>query len=919
MNGSDRGDYFQTLEIDFDFARSKFVALMKLNLTLALVLLPIIGRSAVVSLVPDSSPVAARDAARKLEKPVRIVVADGTYEMAAGLDLGGEDSGVTWEAAPGAHPVFSGGRKISGWKQADGGLWKADVPKVREGKLYFEQLFVNGQRATRARSPNVGFFNMRSHASADIFPPPSGMTNAAQWSRELAFHSFVVKQNEFDEIAKIADAERDDVALMYPHTWSVHHYRIKETKPSARAVLTDGPKGYEFLYYEADGRFWIENFRAALDQLGEWFLNRNGELLYMPRPGEDMTKAEVVAPVAESLLKMDGASNVTFSGISFQHQNWLMGPKGYGEGQAAISIPGAIELQRCVNVKLENCEIAHVGGYGIAFNQDVHNASLVHSHLHDLGGGGVKIGPFGGSPHRNPTDHVTIDDCIIQHGGRIFPEAVGIIITHSGDNAITHCDIGDFFYSAISIGWVWGYGESLAQRNRVEDNHLHHLGWGVISDMGGVYLLGPAFGTVIRGNHIHDIASYRYGGWGLYTDEGSTGVLMENNLVHDTSESAFHQHYGYYNTIRNNILAFGAKAQLQRTRAEKHLSYIFENNILVWDPAVKLLDGSKYNWDFPEKTDPGYPRETYIFRNNLYGPLGGSFTNKLADNWTWDEWKKSGRDSGSIIADPKFADISKRDFTIAPDSPAIKLGFKPWDLAQAGVRGDSWRAIAAATVNYPDFAAKSKPWPSPKFEMALETFEYMGIGQCTLPKQILHMEGKGDSIGVTEEAASPMPPPGGAPEGRSKRSLRILGSPTTQQSYNPHVIIDPKWTNGEQTVAFDAMARTNADWYFELRVSDAQYVPGPSLAWRNGRVFAEQGDSKPVIDLPADQWARFEVTATPGVTNWSLRVTRADGQAAEMKNLNCGPGWAECHFAGWINLVKTNSARYIDNIRFEPH
>ena len=80
---------------------------------------------------PVATPLRAQQLARMASKPVNILVYDGVYELEATLTFTPADSGQRWRAAPGARPVFSGGRRLNGWtvKSREGKtVWLLDLP-----------------------------------------------------------------------------------------------------------------------------------------------------------------------------------------------------------------------------------------------------------------------------------------------------------------------------------------------------------------------------------------------------------------------------------------------------------------------------------------------------------------------------------------------------------------------------------------------------------------------------------------------------------------------------------------------------------------------------------------------------------------------------------------------------------------------
>ncbi len=843
---------------------------------------------------PFATLARARDASRALPRPVTVRLAEGTHVLSEPLALTPADSGVTYEAVPGTHPVISGGMRIGGWRKHGDWLWVAEVPWVTNRAEAFTQLFVNGERRPCARTPDEGSYSYTKRLT--LAPGNPGPCLGLTYSKE-------------DTLPWIG---QQDVRIVLFHNWVNSYNRVKSVDAEKRRIDFARPAGIFFLGPEV--RYYVENSLEALDAPGEWFADRTkGLLYYCPKKGENLARAEVVAPwLVSTLVTAEGepakgafVEHVTFRGLSFQHTDADLSP-GYPHSvQGAHTQRGAIFAKGLRNSLIECCEFTRLGEHGVSLREGCASNIVRQCHFHDLGGGGVYLSE--GAPAKQDdgylTAHNTVDNNFIHDGGLIYRAACGVFLGGSASyNTITHNEICDLSWMGVHLGWSWtGRAPAFTHHNEVGYNHIHHLGNGVLNDIGGIYTLGVSPGTVLHHNRIHDVTRFErgrdgYGGWGIYLDAGSSQITVANNVVYDTRDGGLHLHnyaYPWGDVVTNNIFAFSQDAELMRNAVMEHeTNHVLLARNIVYGPSERALGGG--NW----KKGSNFSAD-----RNLYWSTATNAPDFSGRSFA--AWQAEGYDVHGAVADPKFVNAAVRDFRLLSGSPAFALGFAPVDVSAAGLYGDSKWVRLPQAVQHRRYEAAVAPVK----ELALrQGFEDEAVGD--LP----------DFARVSEENSQAVVRVVAAGVAGPSQCLRVTDGPGQTHAHDPHFYYDREFPEGCLRGAFDLRHETGAILSCEWR----DWPSGQTL--RAGPLVRVDADGSLVaggkkrLVLPPGQWVHIDMRCNTGPSadaKWDLTVTLPGREPQRFADLPCSPSFKRLSWVGFISMATTEAVFYIDNVVVE--
>lgn len=505
---------------------------------------------------------------------LHIIMKGGTYFLTNTITIP-VSAPLSIEAAPGEHPVLSGGVEIHGWEKlastppglpppAQDRVWIAALPQLDGHSLDFRELWVNGFKAVRARSPSEG-----------------DLARLVAWNKTNLTATIPIS------VLKAVESPAS-LEMVVDQVWEIADLRIQSIhRKGDYAVLTfQNPEGpIEFghpwppitvnAHYQAP--FFLVNAIEFLNAPGEWFADQAaGKIYYWPRPGEDLARAQVIAPALETLVRIEGSkdkpvTNIKFEGITFANTTWLRpSEQGHVPLQAGMYLtdarrlrprgtpyhpgldnlawigrpPGAVAVQYATQILFENCSFGHLASAGLDLQHGCRGIEIRGCTFQDIGGNGIQAGtfsdpdvethvPYNPPDERDVCSQINIADNLVADCANEDWGCVGIAAGYVRQTIIQHNEVCDLPYTGISVGWGWTKTTNAMSGNSVIANHIHHVGTR-LGDLGGIYTLSAQPGTVVAENAIEDISPSPWvpdpqHWFFLYTDEGSSGITVRDN------------------------------------------------------------------------------------------------------------------------------------------------------------------------------------------------------------------------------------------------------------------------------------------------------------------------------------------------------------------------------------------------------
>lgn len=648
----------------------------------------------------EASPVATIQRAKELAKQkngeIRIWIGGGRYYFPEAMEFDADDaSNISFIAKPNEEVFFDGSMKINGWQDdtANGlACFSASIP---DG-LHFNAVFQGKDVIPQTRYPETGYFYVEeeNHENSKF------TMETTPWN--LTHGDMELTPSSAQEIKAFKNIE--DVTIRILHLWIDDFSKLRGYDESRNRLMFESPMSGSIT---EGNKYFFENVYEAFDKAGEWYYDRSeSKIYYIPLENQTKENLDISIALTDRLAIIRNCDGVSFEGITFCNtdstypeivpdSHWVA-IGGLRHPQAEFDTGAAIEASDSTDINFRFCNFDNIGLSAIKFISKVKNSEIRGCNFTDIGASAIFVDGKNSETDSEITENISLIDNYINGYGRYFYSAIAAFITHARNCNIANNEICNGYYTAISIGWIWGYGYSVTNHITVNNNLIHDVGHGWLSDMGGIYCLGEQKGTILSGNVIYNVAADiqegGYGGWGIYLDEGSQYILVEKNLVYDCGSQGFHQHYGENNIIQNNIFALNKEGQmcssfshrehqtgyLKFKEESEHNEFTFRNNILLSDNAPiysksefnAYVDDSNIYWDLTNGK---------IVFNDYYSSC------KPLERVYAKDMKKLGLYNNALIFNPNFKDARAFDFTLPDDNEELnKSGFEKWNYNLAG-------------------------------------------------------------------------------------------------------------------------------------------------------------------------------------------------------------------------------------------
>ena len=679
---------------------------------------------------PLATLAGARDVVRKqiaagLDGDVTVLLRGGRYRLRDTVvftlaDSPGASHTVTYRAADGEEPVFDAAVPIRNWKKLSADLpglpesvrdkvWAADLP---DGAGRFFTLYDAETLLPRARSkgfaPTRRFSSWFGDRDADRstlhFPPGT----VRRWPNLRDIELLIIPTAPWTmNILPLAsvDEQQGVARTAFPGTYGLGAQKLANHWP-----LTA----------------WIENAPEALDTPGEWIVDSRARKVYLLPKGGTPSNA-IAAPTLAEYIRVEGkidhngptdvpVRNLIFRGLTFTHgrrdlwdadhdglglqHDWEM----YDRPNALVRFRGA---ERCV---VEDCAFVNSSGTGLRLDLHCRNIRVVGNTFEQIGGTGILLSGYGPGT-KDVNGHNEVIGNHIHHTGRMYWHGAGIFITQSGHNRIANNLIHHTPYNGMvisgarmlthnmkrdsqrTIRWqevdrAGAYPQTLpylhANKNVVEYNEIHHC-MERLGDGNGIYISGAGVGNVIRRNYVHHILGPHTAA-AIRTDGCQTGTMMTENIIYKSANAGFIVKYD--NDCTNNIIVdvLGVTTSYVRKGPRGYIAISGKREMAPRDAKMQRNifyqshDAAPFYQALGRKRKPEWMKDNPVDHNLYFNATDAAHAEtSLALH------RACGADAHSIVADPLFVDPAKGDFSLRPDSPALKLGFTPIDMSRIGL------------------------------------------------------------------------------------------------------------------------------------------------------------------------------------------------------------------------------------------